>query len=385
MKKYLYLLCVSLLMPLCVSAQTQVAVYGSDKSQVEGIAYRLPRNRIAVRIAAVKSTYTPGRFVRYAEEYLKVAAPVAEETITWELTGMESECLAVPDPQKAYFIKVTERTSAPNVQLTDDGLLLAVNTESAVSARTVLPTGAMSAQTVLPMAGAKDPAAYYTTEIVQASSPATTARLIAEEIYLLREKRNDLLRGELDNMPKDGASMQLILDQYKAQEEALASVFLGTTTTEGYTETLYIEPDGEAKEQVLFRFSQQRGVLGADETAGAPIYFSLVSGHTVPERSPVSEADRKRAEKLAKENEKRVVKGEPFLTEGIVYNVPERVALTVFTAQKQWIGVEYRIAQMGNTEVLLQDLFDKRTSFHAVLNAQDGSLLRAWQDEQTKR
>ena len=381
--KYLSLFCASLFVGLALSAQTQVAVYGSDKSQVDGIAYRLPRNHIAVQVTAVKQTYTPGKYAQYAEELLKVSAPIGEEMVSWELAAVETRCIAVPDPEKVYFIKIADRTSASNVQLTGDGILLSVNTE--VDLQLTDPLENFTPVSIPSWTKPKDPSVYYTTDIIQAASPSTVARLIAEEIYLLREKRNDLLRGELENMPKDGTSMQLILDNYKEQEDVLISVFQGTVVTERKTYTLYIEPNAEVEEQVLFRFSKKLGVVDADNMAGEPIYYSLVSKRTVADKTPRTAAELKRAARLQKDNEKRVPRGEPFLTEGIVYNVPERVDVTVYSSDSVFAKAEYRIAQMGNTDVLLNDLFNRRNTFRVIINPQDGSLLKTWQDEPTRR
>ena len=54
------------------------------------------------------------------------------------------------------------------------------------------------------------------------------AELVAKEIYSIRESKNALLRGEADNMPKDGAQ----LDVYKRQ--SLFSTSFPALYTDGY-------------------------------------------------------------------------------------------------------------------------------------------------------
>lgn len=49
------------------------------------------------------------------------------------------------------------------------------------------------------------------------NSSAKMAELVAKEIYSIRESRNALLRGEADNMPKDGAQLKLMLDNLNQQ------------------------------------------------------------------------------------------------------------------------------------------------------------------------
>lgn len=359
-------------------AQTEVSVYASDKSQSEGITYMLPKNRIHVTVTAVKNTYTPGKYCKYAEQYLRLTGISPDPSVTWTLTQVAVNVSAVPDPEKTYYIKVTERSSAPRVQLTQDGLLWAVNEQGG---ETSVP---LKAPVLNPSKKKLNPQDYFTQDIIHASSTSATARLIAEEIMLIREKRNELSRGELDNMPKDGASMQLMLQQLNEQEEALISLFRGETDSETKQFTFTLEPSGDVTEEVLFRFSQKLGVVAADDLSGAPFYYSLKSQNTVPSKEPVTDEDRKRIEKAEKEAQKRAMKGEPFLQEGIVYNVPERVDFSLYTPQKVYVKQEFKIAQMGNTEVLLNDLFNKKTTFHVILNPEDGSLAKVWQDEVRK-
>ena len=57
-----------------------------------------------------------------------------------------------------------------------------------------------------------DPRSFLTEEILMSNSSAKMAELVAREIYSIRESKNALLRGEADNMPKDGAQLKLRLD-----------------------------------------------------------------------------------------------------------------------------------------------------------------------------
>ena len=368
----------ALLLATSMQAQTEVSFYASDKSQSEGITYLLPKNQITVTITATKNTYTPGKYCKYAEQYLRLTDISPEPSVTWDLNTLTSFCSAIPDPQKAYYIKVVEKSSAPQVQLTKDGLLLAINDQ------VEYPPARPAAMLETAQKKRLNPEDYFTQDIIRASSSSTIARLIAEEIYLIREKRNDLTRGELENMPKDGTSMQLMLQQLNEQEEALTSLFRGTVEKETKQFTFTVVPTGDVAEQVLFRFSQKLGVIAPDDLAGVPFYYSLKSQQTVPSKEPVTEEDRKRIEKAEKDAQKRAMKGEPFLMEGVVYNVPERVDFKVYTPKKTYINQEYKIAQMGNTDVLLNELFNKKSTFHVTFNPEDGSINKVWRDEPKK-
>ena len=56
------------------------------------------------------------------------------------------------------------------------------------------------------------------------------AELIAQDIYEIRESRNLLVRGQADNMPKDGEQLRLMLNQLDKQDMAMTGLFSGITT-----------------------------------------------------------------------------------------------------------------------------------------------------------
>lgn len=364
----------ALLCSCLLPAQTEVSAYGSDKAQTGGITYMLPRNRIMVTVTAVKKTYTPGQYCRYAEEYLRLPDVQPEASVQWELQKVEAYCAAVPDPRKVFFVQLTGKSITSRAQLSPEGMLLAINDRQDYT-----PPQAPQPVEIVPQKK-PSPEEYYTKDIIRAASAMATARLIADEIYQIRERRNDLTRGELENMPQDGASMQIVLKQMNEQEAALSSVFCGTTEEDVKQFTFVVEPDAEVEEAVLFRFSKKLGVVDADNLAGEPVYYSLTSQRTVPDKTPRTEEEQKRVDKMMKEAEKRARKGESQLMAGVVYNVPERVDFAVYTPQSDLFVAEYKIAQMGNTDVLLNELFDKKSTFHVLFNPQDGSLLKVWQD-----
>ena len=172
------LLIVSALLCSCaLQAQTEVSAYGSDKAQTEGITYMLPRNQIRITVTAVKRTYTPGEYCRYAEEYLRLSDVRPESSVSWELQKVEARCVAVPDPRKAFYITLTEKSSTSRAQLSPDGLLLAINDRQDYA-----PAPAPEPLKTKPRKKLS-PEDYYTEDIIRASSAMATARLIADEIY----------------------------------------------------------------------------------------------------------------------------------------------------------------------------------------------------------
>ena len=132
------------------------------------------------------------------------------------------------------------------------------------------------------------------------------AELVAKEIYSIRESKNALLRGEADNMPKDGAQLKLMLDNLTLQERAMTEMFAGKVTTEEKIYTIRIVPK-EMKHEVAFRFSKKLGVVANNDLAGTPFYISLKDLKTVK----IPQEDGKKKKEM----------------EGIAYNVPGQACL----------------------------------------------------------
>lgn len=120
------------------------------------------------------------------------------------------------------------------------------------------------------------------------------AELTAREIYNIRDSKNTILRGQAETMPKDGASLQLVIDQLNKQEKALMQAFTGTTDRTDKVFTILVEPSSDTQEQVAARFSTQLGVLPTDNLAGAPIYVSIRNTSTLP----IPEEDKKKKKQM---------------------------------------------------------------------------------------
>ena len=202
-----------------VQAQTEVTPYTPGVT-AEGITYFLPHTRLHITVTATKTTHTPGEYARFAQRYLRLADVTTAPYDEWSLTSVELTPYGVPDKTQAYTIKLKSKTSAPLVGLSRDGVLLSVNTEAPEVPE--LPGPSVERDKT---ARKFNPADYKTEEILSAGSTTKMAELTANEIYDIRESRTALIKGEADNMPKDGAQLKIMLDQLALQEQALSQLF----------------------------------------------------------------------------------------------------------------------------------------------------------------
>ena len=361
----------SLLIASCcispLSAQTEVAPFRPGAT-LDGVNYFLPKTVFKVVVVAEKNTTIPGEFAPYADRYLRLRDVPTFQQDTWVLKSVGLYPYGVPDSTKAVNIKVKSKTSAPLVSLTDDGLLLAINTEAEPEPQPQLPQAVPAPKPV----NGRD---YMTQEILTAGSTSKMAQLTAEEIYDIRESRNALLRGEADNTPKDGAQLRLMLDGLAEQAYALEALFKGQTLTSTEVFTFDFDPsdilespvaDGmaEAAEMptegraLLCRFSQRLGLVDADDLSGAPLWISLKLLGNLP--APVENADvQRRQDKMEK---------------GVWMNQPARALVTVSDANTMWAQAEVPMAQFGTVEVLSDALFNKKPETRVTFYQHTGSV-----------
>lgn len=344
------LICSLILCTAGAAAQTEVNPYIAGAT-VEGVTYYLPRTAIRLVVTAEKQVYTPGEFNKYADKYLRLSGISPEPSTRWSLKSISMTPYGVPDPEKAYSIQLKKRTVAPLVSLSRDGIILSINTEAAEEQLPEVPQSEDAPKHL-------NPRDYMNQEILSAGSNAKIAELTAEEIYDIRESRTALIKGEADNMPKDGAQLKIMLDQLAKQETALTQLFKGTTDTSTEVFTIELTPTELTDRMVLLRFSQKLGVVDRDDLSGAPVYLSLKSMNTVAE--PI--ADEKTEKKKAK------------MEEGVRYNIPEMVSVSVFDAGQEYCKGEFPMGQFGNVEILSDVLFDKKTTTQVTFYQSNGGI-----------
>lgn len=323
---------------LGMHAQTDVTDFVPG-STLEGVSYFLPKTAFRVTIITEKTVTKPGDFYKYANRYLRLPNVPAEESVTWAIKSIKLEPFGVPDKEKAYSIKIKSKTVAPLVGLSSDGILLSINTEAEEEFLPELPEA-------IPAPKPENPRSYMTQEMLTAGSTAKMAELCAEEIYDLRDSRNALIKGEADNTPKDGAQLQLMLNQLDKQTAALESMFKGTQLTSTEVTSFNFLPNQETDKEILFRFSQKLGVVDADDLAGAPIYVSVRRTESLPK----TVMDEDTAKKKAK------------MEKGVYYNVPARTKVSIFNNQQEFCTTELPMGQFGVVEILSNTLFDKQAT-----------------------
>ncbi len=333
--KYVFL---ALILTITVGASAQKTTrVNATKANDYGVIYSLPKTSFEITLLVKRSTFRKGEFYPYAQRYLGIEKPVTEDKIVYTLEDISIINKGIPDKNNSFMVGFRSKALEPFVYLREDGVIVSINAnpEPEVLQELKIPQGT---------APSVNPRNYLSQETLMAGSTARQAELVARQIFGLRSSRTDILAGEAENMPPDGNAYKVVMEEINLQEKALTELFAGTEQTEYFTHSYTVIPDeSDIDRRVIARFSEKLGPVDADNLAGEPIYLSLVN-KTPKVEMQLSDRDLKRLENK--------------LSDGIVYNVPGKAALTVEFKNRTLANKEVDVAQYGSQDVLARRMFD---------------------------
>lgn len=329
----------------------QVDVNAFTAGANEGITYFLPDTKLDIEVQARCISRVPGEFGRYADRFLRINDAVGREDKEWSIVHIDVKPVGVPNRQKAFTVALGNSVSS-NITLNDDGIINAINRDVPTEKSVVRQKNVVKRV---------DARVYLTEEILQATSTAKMAELVAKEIYSIRESKIAITRGTADNMPKDGVSMQLVLDELDLQERTLTELFTGRVDTLDYVYNILLNPSAmtDTTKAVLFRFSRKLGLLEGDNLAGAPVYYDY--NPLVMQDESVQESGKKK-----KKDKKK---------EGVCYIVPGRALVKIYSSGDTMYEDEIPVAQLGTVEVLSKSMFGKNSDTKVLFDTSTGGVI----------
>lgn len=334
-------------------AQEAVQVSVGDNMNF-GITYSLPKTVVRATVDALCTKSVAGPYAAYAEKFLGLSDVLLEDKTHWEVQRITLDNYAVADTSRTFHIDFNPKGALPTFYFTDDRCLWAVN-----QAPQVMPQKVVDEETKIVSAGKSIVKAsdVLTSEILKAGSKVKQAELIAQEIFSIRESRTLLIKGEADNMPGDGASLQLMLDNLTAQEDALLSLFVGSTSTSSQQQVVSFVPKDNTEREVLFRFSELLGFVEPDDMVGAPYYISVRLTEDNRMVDPVDDKNRKKVDK------------------GLAFCVPGKAHISLFSTTETLASGDMYMGQFGHVEQLPASLFtDKKKPASALFTPTTGAV-----------
>ena len=344
----------ALTLALATPGMAQAILSSFFPGTAEGVTYHLPDTKINITVEARCVTQTPGEFYSYAERFLHIKDVIGQASNRWEIAGITSSCEGVPNKDKTFTVKLGNSV-ASNIRLNDRGIICAINTNPTDEQKTNVGDKRRNTNSEA------DAHQYMTEEMLTATSTAKMAELTAKEIYAIRESKLAITRGQSENMPSDGAAISLLLQELDKQEKALTELFTGRTDTIYHTYSYTIAPDEvcDTTKAIMLRFSHKLGIVDKDNLAGDPVYYNIKNLKTVLQPT---------AEEVAKKKQTK----QP---EGILYNIPGRAKLEIYSRTRNYHEKEIPIAQFGIAELLSKSLFSKNNTIKVLFDTTTGGII----------
>ena len=354
MKHYLLILAAA-----CVglnAAAQKTEKLTASKGNDYGLVYTLPKTAVDITIETETTVKARGEFANYARMRLGIDNAVTEPSTRVTVKSITIGTRGVPDSDNRWIAQF-KPGSTVSILLDEGGIPLAINADAVDGAQPrELPKAVP-----MPVSPLDKPVAQQvlTQEMIRSTSLSKKAELAAQRIYELREQRNELISGNVDNMPADGASLKVALDALAEQEEALTAMFAGTTLTGTQVSTFSFVPSShEVADSVVARISPVDGITDSDDLRGIPLTVSI----RVISRGELPVNDKGEAKKFPKG--------------GVAYNIPGAAEITVSFGGKVMGTKTVDLAQLGTTFGIDPDLFThKKSPMQATFSPITGALL----------
>lgn len=208
-----------------------------EKVMTDGTrAYVVPQTTLAVDLQVRRETVVTGPYARFAQKYFGVIAPLADK----DIYTIESATVSCYDTSNAPDTAPGRLPEATVELCPVDG-------------------GDMEFPRVLPDR--------LSSWVRDAESSADAA---AKEIFLLRNRRADLVKGDYTEMAY-GAGLHDALEYMEHMEDEYLELFFGKRSITTYTVRYTVVPSEGSNTYVVCRFREDGGLLPADDLSGEPV------------------------------------------------------------------------------------------------------------------
>lgn len=334
----------SLLILLLPAAALHAA---DDGAQID---YCLPLTAVRMSVLVEHSAFTPGELASYSELYLR--EEVRDEAgDSYRIVGVSFSTVALPDTANRYSITIDKKHSLYSLSRDASGVLRAINTQGKQVEK---PSRFKPQKPQKPL----NPHDYMSQDILNAGNPNTMARMVAQEIYDIRESRTSLSRGEADYMPKDGDQLRMMMAQMDTQEQALRQAFVGCTVVDTAEYVVTFVPMPSKERQMICRFSKHFGLTDISDLSGEPVYATTENLDIRPELPDIPAEAKKQKD--------------PFQ---LYVCLPGKISLAITSGDETIGRTETFAAQYGVVETLPGSLWGKKFTSRIVLDPATGSIL----------
>ncbi len=316
-------------------------------SYVEGITYSLPRTGIRIYVKAIKEEFQPGPYAAYADQLLGVSDAKTKASVNWSIEDVKMETFSEPDPAQLHKAM---GDAAFLVSLTPEGCLAGINKAAGATEMKRPETNRFIPKTEkedgfsfanfndLPMYTPGDSSKNFRPVRIGIEQKAAEA---ANRILEARRFQYDIPAGLMDEFHPDGEAYKVSLRELEKIENNYLSLFTGRTTYKTQSFSFdFIPGTSSRKGDVVFRFSDENGVLPASDLSGKPVMLKV---------SPVENMEEKYSAITSSDNPSA---GES----GIYYRIPGIADIELVYELKTIAQLRTLVAQFGAVAPLPEEL-----------------------------
>lgn len=265
--------------------------YGS-----EGFLYSLPETNLYFDIELIRETKVPGPYHSYGEQLLGVSGIPHEQIVSWQIQNISIHPREDIDYEHLYIVKPEGTFSIAQNNLTRKGWIIPLtnnmkpttqedfyprqNEKEGVLFKDLSVRKFVGEETKTVYQRVWKDSLYAQVPVKESYMVSKTEKEKAQEaaafVFMIREKRFELLAGMSDFYP-DGEALKTAVQKLDRLEDTYISLFTGKSFKDTINYTLYLNPTQKhlLEPHILFRFSEQEGVMKSTANKGVPVWIEF--------------------------------------------------------------------------------------------------------------
>jgi len=260
------------------------------------ILYALPRTKLHFTLKLTRTVSIPGPYHQYGEQLLGLSSIPHKRQTDWDISDIHISGFNDIDYDQLYKIQPEGDFSVSQHNFTKKGWILPLTNEiQPLAGNDFVPRNKAikgiiyKDLSVRKFVGEETKTVYKSVwkDSLYAKVPVKKTTMVkksgkekaqeaANFIFMIREKRFELLSGMADFYP-EGEALQTSIEELNRLENTYLSLFSGKQFTDTIQYTLYMNPSIKDTQEanILFRFSEKQGVLDSDKNGGIPVWIEF--------------------------------------------------------------------------------------------------------------
>jgi len=265
----------------------------TSQYNTENLIYGLPRTHLYFDIQMVRKTIVPGPYHEYSEKLLGISSVPHKKSKVWSISDITIQKSLDIDYQQLFAINPAGDFSISQHNLTKKGWIIPMTNklkplpgQDFISQKEHPEGITYNDLSVRKFVGKETRTEYKNVwkDSLYAKVPVETTKMIkksesekaqeaASFIFMIREKRFELLSGMADFFP-DGEALKTSVSELNQLEGNYLSLFTGKVFKDTINYTLFMNPElrDTRNANMLFRFSEKKGIIEPDVKEGVPVW-----------------------------------------------------------------------------------------------------------------